>query len=62
MEQDFHKVQRLSRYVFAEINEMKILPRAKGKGVSDFGMGNPNQPPALRIIDKLRKSALALFN
>ena len=62
MEQDFHKVRRLSPHGFAEVNEMKMLPRAKGKGVSGFGMGNPNQPPALRIIDKLRKSALDLFN
>lgn len=53
METDFHRIKRLPPYVFAEVNAMKARARAAGEDIIDFGMGNPDQPPARHIIDKL---------
>ncbi len=58
MEQDFHKIRRLPPYVFAEVNEMKARARAAGRDIIDFGMGNPDQPPAEHIVEKLRETVL----
>ena len=58
MEQDFHKIRRLPPYVFAEVDAMKARARAAGEDIIDFGMGNPDQPPAPHIIDKLRETVL----
>ena len=37
---------------------MKARARAVGEDIIDFGMGNPDQPPAPHIIEKLRETAL----
>ena len=58
MEQEFHKIRRLPPYVFAEVNNMKAQARAAGEDIIDFGMGNPDQPPAPHIVDKLRETIL----
>jgi len=58
MDQEFHKIRRLPPYVFAEVNAMKARARAAGEDIIDFGMGNPDQPPAPHIIEKLRETAL----
>ncbi|NQW01121.1 MAG: LL-diaminopimelate aminotransferase [Rhodospirillales bacterium] len=58
MDQQFHKIRRLPPYIFAEVNEMKARARAAGEDIIDFGMGNPDQPPAPHIIEKLRETAL----
>ena len=58
MEQDFDKIRRLPPYVFAEVDEMKARARAAGDDIIDLGMGNPDQPPAPHIVDKLRETML----
>ena len=37
---------------------MKAYARAVGRDIIDFGMGNPDQPPALHIIEKLQDTVL----
>ncbi len=54
---DFHRIKRLPPYVFAEVNAMKAAARARGEDIIDFGMGNPDTPPAQHIIDKLVEAA-----
>ena len=56
MDQKFHKIRRLPPYVFAEVNAMKAEARAVGEDIIDFGMGNPDQPPAPHIIEKLKET------
>jgi len=48
--------QRLSElppYVFGRLNALKAARRKAGVDVIDLGMGNPNDPPAQLIVDKL---------
>lgn len=49
----FYRERRLPPYVFAEVNRLKLAYRKEGRDVIDFGMGNPDLPPAKHIIDKL---------
>ena len=56
MDHEFHKIRRLPPYVFAEVNAMKADARAAGEDIIDFGMGNPDQPPAPNIIEKLMET------
>lgn len=53
----FYRERRLPPYVFAEVNRMKAASRKAGRDVIDFGMGNPDLPPAQHIIDKLKEVA-----
>lgn len=53
MEEEFHRIERLPPYVFAEVNEMKARARAAGEDIIDFGMGNPDQPTPPHIVEKL---------
>lgn len=50
---EFGRIKRLPPYVFNIINEMKLEARRRGEDIVDFGMGNPDQPPAPHIIAKL---------
>ncbi len=38
----FNRVERLPKYVFAEVNELKMAERRAGADVIDFSMGNPD--------------------
>jgi alanine-synthesizing transaminase len=51
------RVRRLPAYLFAKINELMYQKRRAGVDIIDMGMGNPNDPPDPRIIDKLCESA-----
>jgi alanine-synthesizing transaminase len=51
--EDFHRIKRLPPYVFAEVNRLKAAARARGADIIDLGMGNPDLPPPVHIIDKL---------
>ena len=53
MIEDFHRIRRLPPYVFAEVNRLKAQARARGAGILDLGMGNPDMPTPQHIIDKL---------
>ena len=51
------RVRRLPPYLFAKINELMYRKRRAGDDVIDLGMGNPNDPPDPRIIEKLCQAA-----
>jgi len=53
MEWAFPRIKRLPPYVFAVVNELKYRLRRQGEDIIDLGMGNPTNPPAQHIIDKL---------
>jgi aspartate/methionine/tyrosine aminotransferase len=48
----FPRVQKLPKYVFAMVNELKMKLRREGEDIVDLGMGNPDLPPAPHIIEK----------
>ena len=51
--EEFHRIQRLPPYVFAQVDELKITARRKGEDIIDLGMGNPDLPTPKHIVDKL---------
>ncbi len=53
----FDKINRLPKYLFAEINEIKMQLRRKGTDIIDFSMGNPDASTPQPIIDKLCETA-----
>ena len=53
---EFDKIKRLPKYVFADVNEMKMAERRAGEDVIDFSMGNPDGPTPQHIVDKLIES------
>jgi len=53
---DFSRIERLPRYVFEEINQLKIQARHDGKDIIDFGMGNPDQATPDFIVNKLTET------
>jgi len=57
MIEEFPRIKRLPQYVFAVVNDLKARLRKEGEDIIDFGMGNPDLPPAPHIIEKLCESA-----
>ncbi|GAB0172785.1 LL-diaminopimelate aminotransferase [Helicobacter trogontum] len=53
----FGKINRLPKYLFSAINEIKMQMRHNNEDVIDFSMGNPDGMPPKIIIDKLCESA-----
>ena len=53
----FEKINRLPKYIFAEINEIKMAARRSGEDIIDFSMGNPDARTPQPIIDKLCETA-----
>ena len=53
----FHRIAKLPRYVFAEINAMRAKARRAGFDVVDLGMGNPDGATPPIVVDKLREAA-----
>jgi len=53
----FEKINRLPKYIFAEINDLKMEARRSGKDIIDFSMGNPDSRTPQPIIDKLCETA-----
>ena len=53
----FGKINRLPKYLFSAINEIKMNMRQRGEDVIDFSMGNPSGMPPKVVIDKLCESA-----
>ena len=49
----FGKINRLPKYLFSAINEIKMNMRQRGEDVIDFSMGNPSGMPPKVVIDKL---------
>ncbi len=61
MKREFPRIERLPPYVFNELNELKMAARHRGEDIVDFGMGNPDRPSPVHIVDKaieaIRKGA-----
>ena len=53
----FGRIDRLPKYVFAEVNELKMQERRSGADVIDFSMGNPDGDTPEHIREKLVESA-----
>ena len=53
LNQDFPRLKRLPEYVFATVNELKMVARQQGKDIIDFGMGNPDLDTPEHIVEKL---------
>ncbi|MGA0039862.1 MAG: aminotransferase class I/II-fold pyridoxal phosphate-dependent enzyme [Pirellulales bacterium] len=51
------RIADLPPYLFARINHLRDLKRQAGCDVIDMSMGNPSDPPADYIIEKLTESA-----
>ena len=51
------RVMRLPPYLFGRINQALYLKRRAGDDVIDMGMGNPTDPPADSVIEKLAEAA-----
>lgn len=51
--EEFHKVRRLPPYVFEQVNRLKASARSAGADIIDLGMGNPDLPTPVSIVDKL---------
>ena len=54
----FDKINRLPKYLFAEINDLKMELRREGQDIIDFSMGNPDAATPQPIIDKLCETAM----
>jgi len=54
----FDKINRLPKYLFAEINDLKMTLRREGQDIIDFSMGNPDAATPQPIIDKLCETAM----
>ena len=53
---EFEKINRLPKYVFAAVNDLKMEERHAGKDIIDFSMGNPDGDTPQHIVDKLIES------
>jgi len=51
------RLQKLPPYVLARVNALLHAKRKAGQDVIDLGMGNPSEPPADIVIDKLAEAA-----
>src|SRR5690606_38745687 len=51
------RIHRLPAYLFARLNHLMYQKRRAGEDVIDMGMGNPSDPPADFVIDKLAEAA-----
>jgi alanine-synthesizing transaminase len=53
----FNRVDNLPKYVFAQINDIKVALKKENKEVLDFSMGNPDGDTPKHIVDSLVESA-----
>jgi alanine-synthesizing transaminase len=54
---DFHKLNRLPPYLFAEVIALMAAARRRGEDVIDLGMGNPDLPTPSHVVDKICEAA-----
>ena len=54
---DFHKLNRLPPYVFAEVIALMTAARRAGEDVIDLGMGNPDLATPAHVIEKICEAA-----
>ena len=53
----FARLNRLPKYVFAAVNQIKMDARHAGEDIVDLGMGNPDLGTPQHIVDKLTEAA-----
>ena len=53
----FDKINRLPKYIFAAIGDLKMAARRAGEDVIDFSMGNPDGKALEPVIEKLIETA-----
>ena len=56
MAPDFHRIRRLPPYVFEGVNRAKAVARNHGADIIDLGMGNPDLPAPLHVVEKLKET------
>jgi len=56
MHPDFHRIRRLPPYVFEGVNRVKAVARNRGEDIIDLGMGNPDLPAPLHVVEKLKET------
>src|SRR5438093_5105228 len=54
--QDFFRIRRLPPYVFEQVNRAKATARNSGADMIDLGMGNPDLPAPLHVVEKLKET------
>src|SRR5438874_7229399 len=54
--QDFFRIRRLPPYVFEQVNRAKATARNSGSDIIDLGMGTPDLPAPLHVVDKLKET------
>ncbi|MBV9970931.1 MAG: LL-diaminopimelate aminotransferase [Xanthobacteraceae bacterium] len=52
--EEFYRIRRLPPYVFEQVNRAKAAARNAGADIVDLGMGNPDLPTPVHVIDKLK--------
>jgi len=54
--EEFHRIRRLPPYVFEQVNRAKAAARNAGADIVDLGMGNPDLPTPVHVIEKLKET------
>ncbi len=54
--QEFFRIRRLPPYVFEQVNRAKAAARNAGADIIDLGMGNPDLPAPLHVVEKLKET------
>lgn len=54
---NFQRMQRLPPYILGIVNQLKMEARRKGEDIIDLGMGNPDLPTPMHIVEKLVEAA-----
>ncbi|MFN2489671.1 MAG: aminotransferase class I/II-fold pyridoxal phosphate-dependent enzyme [Actinomycetota bacterium] len=54
---EFRRIDRFPPYVFSIVNDLKMQARRAGEDVVDLGMGNPDMPTPVAVVDKLKEAA-----
>ena len=57
MNHSFPRIERLPPYIFSEVDRLKSAARRRNEDIIDLGMGNPEQSPPPRVIEKLAEVA-----
>jgi alanine-synthesizing transaminase len=52
--EEFYRIRRLPPYVFETVNRAKAAARNAGADIIDLGMGNPDLPTPLHVIEKMK--------
>ncbi len=50
------RLSRLPAYIFVRLDELKAEARKAGKDVIDLGLGNPDAPTPIAVVEALREA------